>query len=74
MPQFAVVVVVEAKAAEEASRFVTNELGGIRWDQPLEAPFIGVACPVGHADCYETVEIHLLRDGMRSIAVPEPGA
>ncbi len=75
MARFAVAVVVEAADAEEAERFLANMLTeGVRWDRPLLIPYIGEACPVGQAASYSTEEIHLLRDGMRQVAVPEPGA
>ena len=75
MGLFAVAVVVESSGAEEAERFLANMLtGGVRWDHPLPIPYIGEACPVGTAAEYRTEEIHLLRDGMRQVATPEPGA
>ncbi len=75
MERFAVAVVVEATDAEEAERFLANMLSeGVRWDRPLSIPYIGEACPIGSARSYSTEEIHLLRDGMRQVAVPERGA
>lgn len=75
MGRFAVAVVVEAADAEEAERFLGDMLtGGVRWDRPLAIPYIGEACPVGPAGRYRTEEIHLLRDGMRQVAVPDRGA
>ncbi len=72
---FALAVVAEAKDAEEAQRFTRNMLcEGIRWDHPLEVSFVGEGCEIGPAERYATEEIHLLRDGMRAIAVPEPSA
>lgn len=75
MERFAVAVVVEATDAEEAERFLANMLSeGVRWDRPLPTPYIGEACPIGSAHRYSTEEIHLLRDGMRQVAVPKRGA
>jgi hypothetical protein len=75
MRRFVVPVVLEAASAEEATRFLRNMLDeGVRWDQPLTIPYIGDACGIGPADSYATEEIHLLRDGMRAIAVPGRGA
>jgi hypothetical protein len=70
---FALAIVVEAEDAEEAHRFTHNMLcEGTRWDRPLEVSFVGEGCEIGPAEHYATEEIHLLRDGMRVIAVPEP--
>jgi hypothetical protein len=75
MGRFAVAIVVEAGEGEEAERFLSNMLTeGVRWDHPLPVPYIGEACAIGAAECYRTEEIHLLRDGMRQVAVPERGA
>jgi hypothetical protein len=74
MERFAVAVVVEAADAEEAERFLGNMLReGVRWDRPLPVSYIGAPCPIGAAQSYSTAEIHLLRDGMREIAVPQRG-
>jgi len=75
MVRFALAVVVEAGDAEEAERFLDNTLnGGVPWDRPLPIPYVGAACPIGPAERYLTAEIHLLRDGMRQVAVPQRGA
>lgn len=75
MVRFVMPVVVEAASAEEAERFLGNMLTeGVRWDRPLEVPYVGEPCPIGGADRYRTEEVYLLRDGMRVVAVPERGA
>jgi hypothetical protein len=75
MARFVVPVVVEAADAEEARRFLGNMLTeGVRWDQPLSVPYIGEPCAIEAARRYSTEEVHLLRDGMRAIAVPQRGA
>lgn len=71
---FVVPVVVESSSAEETERFLRNMLTeGVRWDRPLPIPYIGEACEIGAARRYSTEEVHLLRDGMRTIAVPGRG-
>jgi hypothetical protein len=75
MARFVVPVVVESSSAEEAERFLRNMLTeDVRWDQPLPIHYIGEPCAIEAARRYTTEEVHLLRDGMRAIAVPERGA
>lgn len=41
--EYRVVTKVEARDAEEARKFVSNMLGDIRWDRPLEVTHVGRA-------------------------------
>jgi hypothetical protein len=75
MEAYAIAIVIKARDAEEAQRFAGNMLcGGTRWDHPLDVPYVGEGCEVGDAARYETAEVHLLCDGMRTILAPEGGA
>lgn len=75
MERFVVPVVLEAASIEEAERFLRNMLTeGVRWDCPLPVRYIGDACPIAAAGCYSTEAVHLLRDGVRAVAVPRHAA
>lgn len=75
MARFALAVVIEAACGDEAKRFLAEALReGVRGARPIAVAYVGAACPVGPARGYSTEEIHLLRDGMREIAVPKCGS
>jgi len=72
MSRYALAAVVEASDAETAHRYVAEALvAGRRWERPLAVAYVGDGCEIGSAECYSTEELHLLCDGMRSIATPD---
>ena len=63
--RFAMVVIVKAEDAMTARRELSTSLAGD--DRCID---VGAPCPVGPAQAYETIEIHLMADEETAVTVP----